>query len=427
MTETSVQTILIVDDEIQNRKLLEILLRPEGYRTLTAANGEEALAMIAENPPDLILLDIMMPGIDGYEVAAILKAGPSTANIPIIMVTALADRGARIAGLSAGAEEFLTKPVDRTELWLRVRALLRWKKLADLHKQAQAEIIDLNDGLEIRVLERTAQLLEVNQELESFSYSVSHDLRSPLNSIDGFSSLLGKEIGANDASERAKHYLARIRAGVSQMGALIDALLSLSHVSRTPLTMESVDLSALALAVLGACREREADRLAEVDVEPGLVVQGDPHLLRQVMENLLGNAWKFSGKQALTCIAFRCESHADGTAVYAVRDNGAGFNMAHADKLFGTFQRLHTALEFPGTGIGLATVQRIITRHSGKISAESAPDQGATFYFTLGSSPVRSIPATVFDVLRPRRRGTAAAVPAGHAVRQSCLQTPLHP
>ena len=388
-------TILVVDDTPDNIDLLRAVLEDD-YRTKIAVNGERALKIAAGgDQPDLILLDIMMPGIDGYEVAAILKAGPSTANIPIIMVTALTDRDARIKGLSAGAEEFLTKPVDRTELWLRVRTLLGWKKLADLHQQAQTEIIDLNDRLEIRVLERTAQLLEVNQELESFSYSVSHDLRSPLNSIDGFSSLLGKEIGANDASERAKHYLARIRAGVSHMGALIDALLSLSHVSRTPLSRAPVDLSALALAVLGACREREPDRLAEVNVEPGLVVEGDPHLLRQVMENLLGNAWKFSGKQALTRISFRCESHADGTAVYAVRDNGVGFNMAHADKLFGTFERLHPKLEFPGTGIGLATVQRIIKRHSGKISSESAPDQGATFYFTLGSLPVRSLPATV--------------------------------
>ena len=214
---------------------------------------------------------------------------------------------------------------------------------------------------------------------------MSHDLRTPLSSIAGFSGLLGKEIAANAPSERSQHYLARIRAGASQMGELIDALLALAQLSRTSLRWDSVDLSALAHKVLSVSREREPDRQVALDIQPDMVVQGDALLLRQVLDNLLSNAWKFSGKQAQACISFRCDSGADGEAVYAVQDNGAGFDMAYSEKLFGAFQRLHTAADFAGTGIGLATVQRIVARHGGRVWAESTPGGGATFYFTLGT------------------------------------------
>ena len=254
-----------------------------------------------------------------------------------------------------------------------------------VRKQAQEEILHLNAALEERVRLRTAQLQAANQDLEAFSYSVSHDLRSPLGAIAGFSKLLGKEIGASGGTERGKHYLARIRAGVVQMGELIDALLSLAQVSRTSLRLESVDLSTIAETVLNGYREREPNRAAQLAIQPGLVVQGDPRLLRQVLENLLGNAWKYSSKQPQTHIIVKCENGPEGVAVYMVRDHGAGFDMAYSDKLFGVFQRLHTASEFEGTGIGLATVHKIITRHGGRIWAESAPGQGATFYFTLGA------------------------------------------
>jgi PAS domain S-box-containing protein len=252
-------------------------------------------------------------------------------------------------------------------------------------KQEQREILRLNTSLEERVQQRTAQLQAANKELEAFSYSVSHDLRTPLSSIDGFSGLLGKALAAGATSERSAHYLARIRAGVVQMGELIDALLTLARLSRTSLRWAPVDLSALAQKVLDGCREREPERQVALDIEPALLAQGDPQLLQQLLDNLLGNAWKFSGKQAQARISFRRESAADGEAVYAVQDNGAGFDMAYAEKLFGPFQRLHTAAEFAGTGIGLATVQRIVARHGGRVWAESAPERGATFYFTLGT------------------------------------------
>jgi signal transduction histidine kinase len=369
-------TILIVDDERKSRRLLEALLLPEGYLTQSAASGEEALTLIAQRAPDLILLDVMMPGMNGYEVASVLKANPAVSNIPIIMLTALTDRGARLAGLEAGAEDFLTKPVDRAELWLRVRNLLRLKEFGDFLQ---------NHGriLEEQVQARASQLQAANEELLAFSYAVSHDLRTPLSTIAGFSGLLDKEADADNASARSKHYIARIRAGVVQMSELIDSLLSLAHVSRTSLRWDRVDLSTLAQTILDSYQEREPGRVVQLDIQPELVVQGDPTLLRNVLDNLLGNAWKFSSQQPLTRIAFRQENGADGQVVYVVQDTGAGFDMAYSDKLFGAFQRLHTAAEFAGSGIGLATVHRIVMRHGGKVWADSAPGCGATFYFTL--------------------------------------------
>lgn len=258
-------------------------------------------------------------------------------------------------------------------------------------KQAREEILQLNASLEERVEQRTAQLKFANQQLEAFSYSVSHDLRSPLSVIDGFSNLLEKSItqpGAAPLAERSRHYLARIRAGVRQMGELIDAMLLLAQVTRASLRWEAVDLSAQAEAVLQRFQEREPERVAHWEVTPGLVMQGDSQLLGQVLDNLLGNAWKFTSGKADTCITVGQETGFDGETVFFVRDNGAGFDMSHAAKLFGAFQRLHAQNEFPGTGVGLATVQRIIERHGGRVWADSAPDQGATFYFTLGPGAV---------------------------------------
>ena len=256
-------------------------------------------------------------------------------------------------------------------------------------RQAREEILLLNASLEERVEQRTAQLKFANQQLEAFSYSVSHDLRSPLSSIDGFSNLLEKSLVRPDGAsltERSRHYLARIRSGARQMGDLIDAMLSLAQVSRSSLSWEAVDLSAKAEALLSGFREREPGRTARLQVEPGMRVQGDPRLLRQVLDNLLGNAWKFTAGKASTCITVGQVHASEGETAYFVRDNGAGFDMAYVGKLFGAFQRLHTEAEFAGTGIGLATVQRIIACHGGRVWAESVQGEGATFYFTLGTA-----------------------------------------
>lgn len=250
-------------------------------------------------------------------------------------------------------------------------------------KRAEMEIVRLNVELENRVSRRTAQLELANKELEAFSYSVAHDLRSPLITIDGYCALLEKEL-TPEASERVRGFLTRIRKGVQRMGELTDGLLSLANLSRTNLRWGSVDMSAEVTKVIRQLSEGEPSRVLLATVEPDMVAHGDASLLREVLENLLANAWKFSSKKPQTRISVGSEIGADLQVTYFVQDNGAGFDMAYADKLFGAFERLHSPEEFAGSGIGLATVNRIITRHGGKIWAHSIVGEGSTFYFTLG-------------------------------------------
>ncbi|NPC58970.1 PAS domain-containing sensor histidine kinase [Caenimonas soli] len=274
-------------------------------------------------------------------------------------------------------------------VWVQIKAYPSKQGLAIYTKDvteriaAQQEILRLNAELEERVRQRTAQLQAANKELEAFSYSIAHDLRAPLSSIDGFSLMLEQTAG-NDLAERCRHYLSRIRAGVKQMGELTDGLLSLTNLSRASLRSEPVDLAALACAAAASCRERSPERDADIEIAPTLPATGDPRLLAQVIGNLVGNAWKFTGRRERARIEVGSLQGEDGRPVYFVRDNGAGFDMAYASKMFEAFQRMHSPADFEGTGIGLAIVHKIVARHGGRIWAESATGQGATFYFTLG-------------------------------------------
>ena len=257
-----------------------------------------------------------------------------------------------------------------------------FNQMADTIVAKEKDLRKANEELEQRVAERTTQLEAANKELEAFSYSVSHDLRAPLRAIDGFSQALLEDC-SDKLDREGKDYLDRICAGSHRMAQLIDDLLNLSRVTRSAIGRGQVNLSALAESIVAELRKTEPERRVNCEIAERLTTDGDERLLRVALENLLGNAWKFTGKCEQPKVEFGFVQN-NGSSAYFVRDNGAGFDMAYADKLFGPFQRLHAMTEFKGTGIGLATVQRIVHRHGGRVWAEAQIGRGATFYFTLG-------------------------------------------
>jgi signal transduction histidine kinase len=257
-------------------------------------------------------------------------------------------------------------------------------------RRIEEEVKRLNTELELRVRERTAQLEYTNGELEAFCYTVSHDLRAPLRAIDGFSQALLEDF-PRDVPEEAQRYLGRIRSATQRMGQLIEDLLNLSRVSRIELARREIDVGEIARQVATDLHVRNPARAVEIVVWDDLPASADPRLLRAALENLMGNAWKFTGKTERPRVEVGALRE-NGRSTFFVKDNGAGFDMAYASKLFGAFQRLHSEREYAGTGIGLATVQRIVHRHGGRIWAEAKPGKGAVFFFTLEAGEAASMP-----------------------------------
>lgn len=358
------QKILIVDDRQENLFALEKTLAETGATLIKCDCGNDGLAATLEHDFALAILDVRMPGMDGYELATLLRGDPKTSHLPIIFLTAeLAEQAAIFKGYEAGAVDYIVKPYNPRVLRGKVGVFLQ------LERQRQE-------------LQRNQELLEAtNKELEAFAYSVSHDLMAPVRAIDGFSEAV-LEDHSDKLDGTGKDYLNRVRAGAQRMARLIDDLLTLSRTTGAEMCHQRLDLGELARKVADELRRSEPDRKVDFDLPLGTYAWGDRSLLETAIENLLRNAWKFTGHRDRARIALGVlEQH--GERVYHVRDDGAGFDMAFAGKLFGPFQRLHDPADFPGHGIGLALVKRIVLRHGGRIWAEAELDRGATFYFTL--------------------------------------------
>jgi two-component system sensor histidine kinase/response regulator len=382
--------ILIIDDTPQNVLLIRGQLEREGYAVESALSGREGLDLALAQPPDLILLDIMMPGLDGYQVCQLLRENVPTRATPVIVLTSLNEKSDKLQAYENGADDFLSKPVDRAELLARVSSLLRMRRLyeergrfKDLSERRQAETAALQAAIETERLLRTNEE-RFRKELEAFSYSVSHDLRAPLRAINGFASILLHDHSTQLAPEGLR-FLELVRDSARQMSRLIDDLLNFSRLSSQGVLRDQVFPAKLVGEVLDDLAFVREERSVEVVVGDLLPCRGDAVLLKQLYVNLLSNALKFTRQRAVAHIEIGC-SQTDGQVVYFVKDDGAGFDMRYADKLFGVFQRLHRAEDFEGTGVGLAIVQRIVQKHGGRVWADSAVDRGATFSFTLSNA-----------------------------------------
>jgi DNA-binding response OmpR family regulator len=382
--------ILTVDDSLTYLHEVAAQLRQEGYDVIPARSGEEALELLSVQSVDCILLDLVMPGLSGQETCRRIKSSTAWRDIPLIMHTALGEQAAMIEGINAGADDYIAKSSDLEVLCARVRAQLRRKQFEDENRnireqllQKEVEVVAANSARELAEIRATFvdELKSKNIELEAFSYSVSHDLRAPLRSIDGFSKLLLVDY-ADKLDAKGQDYLHLVRESAQRMGELIDDLLLLSRVGRADLSRDQIDLSEIARGVSDELKKKDPDRHVKWCIEDQLLVEADSGLMRVAFDNLLGNSWKFTAKVSAPRIEVGTDQQ-EGVAVFFVRDNGAGFSMEYAEKLFNPFQRLHAESEFEGTGIGLATVHRIIDRHGGRIWADSAVDHGATFYFTI--------------------------------------------
>lgn len=366
--------ILLADDNPDMRDYVQRLLSGR-YAVRAVSNGLEALRLIEEEVPDLILTDVMMPGLDGFGLLAAVKRSPRTRLVPVILLSARAGEESRVEGMEAGADDYLVKPFAARELLARVAARI---EIARMRAR-------MNADLERLVLERTAQLREANQELESFSYSVSHDLRAPLRHILGFSQLMEKHTRGK-LEPKTQGYLKTIAEAAERGGKLVDDLLAFSRMGRADMHRLRIDLNRMVAEVRTELAPDQEGRKVTWKIHRLPEIQGDPALIRLVIKNLLSNALKYTRPRPEAVIELGASERSQDVEVW-VKDNGVGFDMRYVDKLFGVFQRLHTSEQFDGTGIGLALVRRIIVRHGGTTAAQGQLDAGATISFTLPRIP----------------------------------------
>jgi two-component system, sensor histidine kinase and response regulator len=369
---TAAARLLIVDDEAAQLRALCDTLQLEGYVTQGYASGQQALATLSPGEFDLLLTDLMMPGMDGITlIDAAKKIDPS---IGALVMTGHGTIDTAVRAMQGGALDYILKPFKLNVILPVIARALDVQRL----RRENAE-------LHLREKQRSAELAAAYHDLESFSYSISHDLRAPLRSMDGFAAILESEF-APQLGDEGRRILSIIRAGSQKMDELIVSLLEFSRAGRSALQFDRVDMTLLADAAAREVQALYTGPAPQIDIADLPPVQADPVVIRQVWCNLIGNALKYSAKRATPRISISGRID-NGEAIYQVEDNGAGFDMRYADKLFGVFQRLHRSEEFSGTGVGLAIVHRIIARHGGRIWAKGSPDAGACFQFAL---PVRA-------------------------------------
>jgi two-component system sensor histidine kinase/response regulator len=369
---TPAARLLIVDDEAAQLRALCDTLQLEGYVTQGFSSGQQALAILRPGEFDLLLTDLMMPQMDGITlIDAARKIDPS---LDALVMTGHGTIDTAVRAMRGGALDYILKPFKLNVILPVIERALDVQRL----RRENAE-------LHLREKQRSAELAAAYHDLESFSYSISHDLRAPLRSMDGFAGILESDF-AEQLGDEGRRILGIIRAGSQKMDELIVSLLEFSRAGRSALQFDRVDMTMLADAAAREVQTLYSGPEPQIDIGDLPSVQADPVVIRQVWCNLIGNALKYSAKRATPKISVSGRID-NGEAIYQVEDNGAGFDMRYADKLFGVFQRLHRSEEFSGTGVGLAIVHRIIARHGGRIWAKGSPDAGACFQFAL---PVRA-------------------------------------
>lgn len=371
----STVSILLVDDDPAKRFALKTILAPLGETVVEASSGGDALRQFLRQEFAVVLLDVRMPIMDGFDTAQLIRQRPRSELTPIIFVTALDQAETDMGrGYELGAVDFVFAPVVPLILRAKVGVFV------ELYR-AQQELRRYRNQLEELVEARTTALTAINRELEAFSYSVSHDLRAPLLAFDGLSQALLDDYGSR-LDSRARDYVQRMRRASQGMVFVFDGLQTLFRVTSGEIHRERVDISAMAAEIVEEMNASSPHRQVTVAIAPDLAVSADARLVRILLGNLINNAWKFTSMRPDAAIEVGCEL-VDGENRQFVRDNGVGFDMLYAHKLFGAFQRLHSQSEFPGVGIGLATVRRIVNRHGGRCWAEGAVGEGAAFSFVL--------------------------------------------